>query len=132
MREHKYRAWHKQEQKMYEVSSIYFGVQYGMGHSDRSNLVDLRDKSKSYREGEYIELMEYTGLKDKHGKEGYKDDLVKMFDRSLFQIVWNDHYARFQLELVKGEEIKKVYDMGMLQMGEIIGNIYEQPELLNE
>lgn len=77
-------------------------------------------------------LQQYTGLQDKNGKEGYKDDLVKMFDRSLFQIVWDDYYARFQLELVKGQELKKIYAMDMLQFGEIVGNIYEHEDLVKE
>lgn len=77
-------------------------------------------------------FVEFTGLKDKNGKEGFDDDLVKMFNRSLFRIVRNEYYARFQLELVKGDEFIKVHDMGMLQFSEIVGNIYENPDLLEK
>lgn len=132
MREHKYKAWHKQEQKMYEVTAIYFGVQHGMGPNDIVNYVHLCNKSRTYIDGREVELLEYTGLKDKNKKDGYKDDLVKLFDRSLFRIAWSNTYARFQMELAKGEEMITVYNMDMLQYGEISGNIYENPELLEQ
>lgn len=76
------------------------------------------------------ELLEYTGLKDNLGYEGHEGDLVKMFNRSLFCIVWDEYYARFQLDLVSGEEHRKVYAMDMLQFGEVVGNIYANPELV--
>lgn len=76
------------------------------------------------------EIVQYTGLKDKNGEEGYCHDLVKLFDRSIFEIVWDDDYASFYLKLIKGDELINKHNMLQLRYGEIIGNIYENPELL--
>jgi uncharacterized phage protein (TIGR01671 family) len=127
MKEIELRAWHKQEQKMYPVRGTLYQLIYLRKDEQNAALETLSGVHEHN-----VELMQYTGLKDCKGTKGYKDDLVKMFDRSLFRIAWDDYYARFQLELVKGKEFTKVHNMGMLQFGEIIGNIYEHPELLEE
>lgn len=74
--------------------------------------------------------MQYTGLCDRNGKEGYNNDFVKLFDRSIYEILWDDEYATFYLKLVKGNELKNKSDMLQLRFGEIIGNSYENPDLL--
>lgn len=123
MREIKFRAWHKQNKKMHNsVNYLHF--------SPMGDLYGLLVEEGRLLANTDFELMQCTGAKDKNDKDGYDGDLVKMFGRSLFGIVWDEYYARFQLELVHGDEMVKVHDMGMLQFGEIIGNIYENTELL--
>jgi len=62
-------------------------------------------------------IMQYTGLKDKNGKEIYEADIYKFYS------------PRFQQEFV--EVIEWPFDWTMLDCpGEVIGNIYENPELL--
>lgn len=96
----------------------------------RMILLELQHVS-SFSHSDYYKLMQYTGLPDKHKKDGYQGDIVKLFDRSLFLIVWEEYYARFQLELVEGyDEFHRVHAMDMLQFGEIVGNVYEHSHLL--
>jgi len=81
-----------------------------------------------------VALMQYTGLKDKNGKEIFEGDVVKArgFEPEL-HIVRFDR-GGFCLEPVEGRElpshfwpdIKYVED----EHGEITGNIYENPELI--
>jgi len=73
---------------------------------------------------EYYELMQYTGLKDKNGKEIYEGDILKNQVSELSVVKWQgigwnpfvdsmiDHYKSYRFE--------------------IIGNIYENPELLED
>jgi hypothetical protein len=91
----KYKAWHKQERKMYEVSVIHFGVQYGMAPSDSANLVLLCDKSEYYREGEEVELLECTPVTDSKGKEIYEADFVNWVTGEsldgMYKVVWIEY-----------------------------------------
>lgn len=70
-------------------------------------------------------LMQYTGLKDKNRKEIYEGDIVKYGDRN-YKIAWDDEGSFFGV--VYGYSIQG----GLFGYAEIIGNIFENPELLNE
>lgn len=75
-----------------------------------------------------IIALQYTGLKDKHGKEGYHKDILKGFGR-LWVIEWQSEEARFLIMPYAGN-ISNWKFMDELHRMEIIGNIYENPELL--
>ena len=85
------------------------------------------------REKEIKELMQYTGLKDKNGKEIYERDIVKTTSGFIGEILFYDgaFMGNFNpiSEIIEGFEVvlnlKEVRNRRM----EIIGNIYENPEL---
>lgn len=92
-------------------------------------------------EAEDIVLMQYTGLKDKNDKEIYEGDIVKAWvslkDMCLYAIPHKD----CQIIEAIGEvrywppyfEIKFNFTtMELEHCCEVIGNIYENPELLNQ
>jgi len=86
--------------------------------------------------GEDIELMQYTGLKDKNGKEIYEGDmcihkqvaggLLSPSKAKNVQIVWTELHNGWICD-----DGKYQYSMQTSQL-EIIGNIYENPELLKD
>jgi uncharacterized phage protein (TIGR01671 family) len=124
----KLKAWDKIEKKMFDVAMIDF---CGNGYIwDESNF-DVDKQRQTAHDLKNCVLLQCTGLKDKSGKLIYEDYLVK------FKIP--THYGNDEgIGLVKYiNGCFRVYDkfhMPTLNSAfmEIIGNKYENPELLDE
>lgn len=137
MRELKFRAWDKKSKKIRIVESIGFGElsYYNEGYPV-ANMIGrdcIHDKDIIiHRDSYQHELMQYTGLKDENGKEIYEGDIVKAYESNIicevifsegamFMLRWNDNKW--------GNNEYHHYGVGAFTL-EVIGNIYENPELL--
>jgi uncharacterized phage protein (TIGR01671 family) len=133
MREIRFRAWDKINEKMLTpLSGILWGkavvpTDYVQGLFNG----EVPHNYTYFADGEMLlvenaELMQYTGLKDKHGKEIYEGDILRnpddkvmcfvRWDRGGFMAHFDD---RFRFDLFNAEPA----------LYAIIGNIYEHPEL---
>lgn len=116
----KFRVWLKDANKMYNVHSLHIGTNKAIISSRHGNVSIYINKNTI--------LMQSTGLKDKNGKLIYEGDIVK-FKTELFgkpkQIIWDEcHYILKNTFII-------LCDMEIKQFGlEVIGNIYENKELL--
>jgi len=83
-----------------------------------------------YCDVEEVETIEqYTGLKDKNGKEIYEGDIVVNTyydDGEMYKVLWVEDSVAFGMESLDDMELYKL----PLESLEVIGNIHENPELL--
>ena len=130
MREIKFRAWDDVEEQMVYVN--YLSWKYPSGLEVNGKNVCLPET-----------LMQYTGLKDKNGKEIYEGDIIKIDEVLYKKNFITDVYFEFgafryrhsdgsgsvmdfkSTTKIKGYE-KITHDI------EVIGNIYANPELLGD
>jgi len=73
-----------------------------------------------------FEIMQYTGLKDKNGKEIYEGDILKG-GLGNYIVAWNKLETCYQAKATGYGASPLHY---FLEYGEVIGNIYENKELL--
>lgn len=129
-REIKFRAWDKKyKQIYYNVGMSMIGIKI---YKDK-NLPEIiiLDRGKNI-----FELMQYTGIKDKNGKEIYEGDIVLVDDNKglvvfcsgCFMIEWIDEKESYREFLFFGRNCK--YAREGEEQVEVIGNIFENPELV--
>jgi len=129
MRMIKFRAWDKINKKMFSPREISFGDE-GLGLT-----VMVQRAPRLFNEclvhGENIELMQFTGLKDRNGKEIYEGDIIAgidAFDRPVVErVVWD---REIEQSCGNGFGAGFVWTTHELDQCEVIGNEYEHPELL--
>lgn len=133
----KFRAWHKTWEEMGKVKRIRF--------DDDGNANNVLFKGKEFGVNAKIDefdLMQSTGLKDKNGKEIFEGDIVKRYRNPFFKAEWE-----YQIETVVKREaclmLGKKFGKNFATMSfgspftkgdllEVIGNVHENPELLEE
>ena len=111
----KFRAWNKNIEKMIPPFELSEMVYEGDGWSS-STLKNMT-------------FMQFTGLKDKNGKECFESDLIKDIYEITFKIEYRDDY--YSVVAIKTENPDwKPTQLKDLKPFEIIGNIYENKDLL--
>lgn len=75
------------------------------------------------------EFLLFTGLKDKNGKESFESDLVS-FPDGVYKIQWNTIRTGFFMRRNDRKGTTHFRDMEEISEGEVIGNIFENPDLL--
>lgn len=134
MREIKFRAWDKEEKQMGNVLGFYLQENGWVDIEVLEERDDSDMKDKEYDDVEwrarlkYVDLMQYTGLKDKNGKKIYEGDILQIGSELVETVTWVDETTWNADKCpvngwVNHESIYK-------QKPEIIGNIYSNPELL--
>lgn len=148
MREIKFRAFNKTNNIMEDVINLEWRENYATGKTE----IDII--TRYAKVSDELILMQYTGLKDKNGKEIYEGDIcVRYLDgkkvctdgktwKDYWLIEWLNKTAGFTTTKIADYSVhfKKMMTVDKKQNSfstrfnevEVIGNIYENPELLEE
>lgn len=121
-REIKFRAWDKKGKEMFSVARIDIADGSCYRHLFAGECYDYWNN---------VELMQYTGIKDYEGKEIYEGDILKCKlhngEYENYLIAWSKEYAEFE---ALNRDKSNFICASIWNQFKIIGNIYENPELL--
>lgn len=125
MREIKFRAWDKERKEMRQIQLMDWSAWWvSTGTTwERGNTLEFgeRNSFKNEKTDRHI-LMQFTGLKDKNGREIYEGDISKY-----------TFHGEMKVDAIEFSAPLFTYRNSMrwsLNEDEVIGNIYENPELL--
>ncbi|WP_053091733.1 YopX family protein [Staphylococcus epidermidis] len=120
----KFRVWDKTNKEMLDWKELDLTKELG------EDEITIFEPTGQFAQPMYFyETMQSTGLKDITGDEIYEGDIVKNIYDEIYVVKWLD--AGFYLE----EKYDGGFDYSELHFGdnkEIVGNIYENPELLED
>lgn len=129
MKEIKFRIWDKElkESHIEKLQDLCEDDYWYDGETEVwSVLYDCNNKQERFI------AMQFTGIHDKNGKEIYEGDIISNgYEKCI--VVWVKKYAGFMLKLINKEYEDKEWTNPMIDLRndeEVIGNIYENPELL--
>lgn len=122
----KFRAWDKDYEKMMKIHSIVFHE-----HELIIDCYDEKDNETWLAENnERVVLMQYTGFDDRNGEPIYEGDILEYTTKSMIVNV-EVYKSVTSLYRIRG---KKIYPKELYSSRSnvrVIGNIYENPKLIN-
>jgi len=125
MRELRFRAWDKEEKEMYNLKDMF-------GESKFSHLLYVNENTVTGK-GDVV-FMQYTGKKDKDKTPIVEGDILEAPNTKnpcQWVVVWVEDEARFGLDrYVKGKKDDETYGINTPFELKVIGDIYQNPELL--
>ncbi len=120
MREIKFRAWHKDSKIMFDVN----GMSPTAAEEKRNGMNFV------YSRGDVV-LMQYTGLRDRNGKEIFEGDIAEHNGKlkSVVEYIADD--AGFKLINKRMGKMHMDYEY-FSRYVKVVGNIFENSEMLEE
>ena len=131
-----YRVWHKIEKRFVELRSIDFEKE-SIGY-------DCYREANYYDVAKFDEIVfqQWTGLRDKNGKEIFEGDVVKIiYEGTIAEVYFDSNICAFRLKDNTSKSFpittyrfdESHNPIGLINVfDEVIGNIFENSELLNQ
>lgn len=122
----KFRIWDKANKEYMRLGATGLDARNG-------DVIDYYNEGNRLGGPEEYDVEQYTGLKDKNGKEIYEGDIVEIGKYGKFQIIWNEWACKFDFDKIgKREREEPLLSQDWEQKAEAIGNIHENKELWDE
>ena len=124
MKEFKMKAWLKKEKKMVNIIGIDFNYEY-IRYTEDDNLFNENYKTAAFKD---IELLQFSGVKDKAGQELYEADVIKFNDGidDIYGLIsYDDEDGTYRVSYENITEHLSDLEGDF----EIVGNIFENPDL---
>lgn len=116
----RFRAWDKANKEMLKIDVIDFFLEQIRVLENDGSCFSIKFKD--------VDIMKSTGFHDKNGVEIFEGDVVSRFQRTVEEVVWNSKKGWWAIQ-TRGE-IGLTVLAQFIEAVEIIGNIYENKELL--
>lgn len=125
----KFRAWHNELGRMMSISDMWFNVdslgEIGLNDTIMNDYITVSPDE--------IELMQSTGLKDKNGKEVFVGDIIKCTRGCPHEVYLVKEYGGTYIGGMPAIYLKGIREgYAWTEHEEILGNVYENPELLED
>lgn len=130
----KFRAWDRLRKEMN------YKVMVGNCDTDDENwtcpIIWIEDRKKWLHFDDYECIMQSTGLKDKNGKEIFEGDVLEIQDEGeVFgnaKLTWDNEQVVFMIEAISVDGIALFHEIlsDESYSYRVVGNVYENPELL--
>jgi len=133
MREIKFRAWDIQRKLIFGVKCL-VSYKYQHPQTDKEDFLCAYDnRGCGGNINTNVILMQFTGLKDKNGKEIYEGDRIAYKSELENSVTGNIYWSDIRLQWVfaldeKYQDLRPFELYKLTKNIEIVGNIYESPE----
>lgn len=132
MRMIRFRAWQKEQKKMYSPETMSEDqltlMPDGRGFA---NISSTSTRLSAIDNNKRMIPLQYTGLQDKNGREIYEGDIIRDIEKLTWQVLYNESEACFDIQnMDKKSRLQRIHLHSSFEDLEVIGNIYENPELI--
>lgn len=136
-REIKFRGWLKPRwEEDEDANKMYYDIQNSYDTLGDVKPYDPMTDFREWIDDDIAVVEQYTGLKDKNDKEIYEGDIIEDTRGNIWECSWSDISSgwSFRRKFMSEDDFMASDDISedWLERSEIIGNIHENPELLEE